>query len=64
VLIAGIGDLFQQKRSMKKLESEFVKTLFSVKESLRCDDPSYVSQENGSKLWAINKPNIPQAPPG
>ncbi|CAL5005282.1 unnamed protein product [Urochloa decumbens] len=29
-----------------------------------CNDPSDVSQEDSSKLWAIDKPNIPQAPPG
>jgi hypothetical protein len=31
---------------------------------VRCDDPSDVSQEDSSKLWAIDKPNIPHAPLG
>jgi hypothetical protein len=29
-----------------------------------CDDPSDVSQDDNTKLWAIDKPNIPQAPQG
>ncbi|CAL5001151.1 unnamed protein product [Urochloa decumbens] len=29
-----------------------------------CNDPSDVSQEDSSKIWAIDKPNIPQAPLG
>ncbi|CAO2173410.1 unnamed protein product [Urochloa humidicola] len=32
--------------------------------NVTCDDPSDVSQEDSSKVWAIDKPNIPQAPPG
>ncbi|KAF8653717.1 hypothetical protein HU200_061829 [Digitaria exilis] len=29
-----------------------------------CDDPSDFSQKDGTKLWAIDKPNIPQSPSG
>jgi hypothetical protein len=33
------------------------------KPDVPCDDPSYVSHDNG-KLWAVDKPNIARAPQG
>ncbi|XP_022755517.1 methyl-CpG-binding domain-containing protein 2-like [Durio zibethinus] len=46
------------------LENPFVcETACEWRPDISCDDPTDISQD-GSRLWAIDKPNIAQPPPG
>ncbi|XP_022730473.1 methyl-CpG-binding domain-containing protein 2-like isoform X2 [Durio zibethinus] len=46
------------------LENPFVcETAHEWRPDISCDDPTDISQD-GSRLWAIDKPNIAQPPPG
>ncbi|XWS73350.1 hypothetical protein CRYUN_Cryun02cG0120600 [Craigia yunnanensis] len=46
------------------LENPFVcETAREWRSDISCDDPTDISQD-GSRLWAIDKPNIAQPPPG
>lgn len=41
----------------------FCETARQWRPDISCDEPEDISQD-GSRLWAIDKPNIPQPPPG